>query len=113
METRHVRLEHSEALNAKKQLLSAELNLLHVIKRIRAYKLLRKKEFSLRRKIKSNLTSVKSRINLVISTFPKDAIKSPKKHKSARITVEKLVKEPRSDIQRELEEIKRKLARLE
>ena len=44
METRHIKLDYEEALHAKKQILSTELNLLQTSKKIRNYKVLRKKE---------------------------------------------------------------------
>jgi hypothetical protein len=112
METRHIRLEYGEAVEGKKHLLSAELNLLHVLKQTKNYKLLRKKEFTLRNKIKTLLTSVKTKTNLVRSTFPDEAVAKIKRKRGDKIVVEKLQKEPRSDIQKELETIQKKLREL-
>ena len=55
-ETRHVRLDYGEALNAKKQLLSFEINLIYANKNLSKYRALRKKEFALKNKLKLNIT---------------------------------------------------------
>ena len=64
METRHVRLNYEEALFAKKQFLSSELNILHIIKKIKHYRILRKKEHTLKTKLKTSLKSLNTKINL-------------------------------------------------
>lgn len=120
VETRHLRLEYDEALESKKQLLSAELDLLHVLKRVKNYRTLRKKETAEISKYKGNINTVKSKIKGVLGTFPKEALpkkeKVPKKKKEKEV-VEKVGKKPKRDksksgIQLELEEIQRKLDRL-
>tara|TARA_Y100000310_G_scaffold343363_1_gene450623 strand:- start:1962 stop:2288 length:327 start_codon:yes stop_codon:yes gene_type:complete len=107
METRHVKLNYDEALNAKKQLLSAELNILNIIKRLKNYKLLRKKEFTTKSKLKTATTSLKSKVNLIISTFPNesDEIITPKK-------IQRRIKPETQNLTQELEDIKAKLAKL-
>jgi len=110
METRHVKLEYEEALNAKKQLLSTELSILQTSKRLKNYKLLRKKELTKKSKIKAILTSLKSKLNLLISTFPDEEgnPKSPRKAKRKR----QEGKKERTDLTQELENIEKKLAKL-
>ena len=90
-ETRHVRLDYGEALNAKKQLLSFEINLIYANKNLSKYRALRKKEFALKNKLKTNITSLKSKLNFLLSTFPKDkempeTQKTNQKKKSAKKT---------------------------
>jgi len=72
METRHVKLGYEEALNAKKQILSAELNLLQTAKRVRNYKILRKKELTTKIKLKTGLKALKTKLNALKLTFPKE-----------------------------------------
>ena len=54
-ETRHVKISHEHALLSKKELLTSQLNLIKIIKKIRAYKILRKKQFANRNKLKTEL----------------------------------------------------------
>jgi len=105
METRHIKINYEEALSAKKQLLSSELNLLHLVKKIKAYKILRRKELITKNNLKTSLSSLKSKINLIESTFPQE---------ESKITIHKNKKEEKSssNIQSELEDIKSKLAEL-
>jgi hypothetical protein len=114
METRHVKLNHGEALDAKKQLLSSEMSMLQIIKRMRNYKLLRKKEFTNRNHLKTNISAVRTKINLIFSTFPEEE----KVSKIIRMDSKKISKEEKDgkesrSLQRELEDIQRKLRQLE
>ena len=106
-ETRHIRLDCDEALNAKKQLLSAELNILHIIKRLKNYSSLRKKEFATKNRMKNISTALKSKINLIISTFPKE----PKEAITPK-RIQRKEKQRPQNITQELEDIKEKLAKL-
>jgi hypothetical protein len=107
METRHVKLDYEEALNAKKQLLSAELNILHILKKLKNYKILRKREFITKNKLKNTTTTLKSKINLILSTFPKEPeeIVAPKR-------IKRKERQETQNITKELEDIKEKLAKL-
>ena len=75
METRHVKLDYEEALNAKKQILSAELNLLQTEKRVRNYKILRKKELITKTKLRTALKSLRTKINSIRLTLPEEGEK--------------------------------------
>ena len=108
METRHIKLNFEEALNAKKQLLSIELNLLHTIKKVKAYKILRKKEITSKNNLKTSIKTLDSRINLILSSFPNEEskLKTSKKRKQRKKEKEN------KKIKKELEEIKEKLSKL-
>ena len=106
-ETRHIRLDYEEALNAKKQLLSTELNILHTIKRIKEYKKLRKKELTTKNKLKTTATSLKSKLNLILSTFPDEKGKPRTPQRTRRKK-----REEKEDLTKELEDIEKKLSRL-
>jgi len=108
VETRHVKLDYEEALNAKKQLLSIELNLLQTAKRVRNYKLLRKKELSLKNKLKTALRALRTKINSLQTTLPEE--EEPTKIKTIKKTIEK---RKNQDIKKQLEEIEEKLAGLQ
>ena len=105
METRHIKFDYEQALNAKKELLSSQLNLLQMIKKLKSYKAIRRKEFVARNKLRTQFYIIKTNINLIQSTFPK--------HQSEKIKVKnKIEKEHKQDIQNDLEDIKQKLAQL-
>ena len=104
METRHVRLDYEQALNAKKQLLSSEINLLHMIRALKAYKMLRKKEFIEKNKLKTCLTSIKIKIKLFESKLPKPA-PMPK----VQTKIKGIKKHDKKSLQQELKNIKEKL----
>tara|TARA_Y100000310_G_scaffold329968_1_gene400778 strand:+ start:1421 stop:1750 length:330 start_codon:yes stop_codon:yes gene_type:complete len=108
METRHIKLTHEEALNAKKQLLSSEINLLYMLKKLTKYRLLRKKEFAVKNKLKVETTALKSKLNILLSTLPNNK-------GEPRIIKRKIKKKQESvnpRIAEELEDIQEKLAKL-
>lgn len=110
METKHIRMDQEEVISAKREILHSQINTLHLIKKLRNYKILRKKELNLRTKLKQEMGFLKSKINLIISTMPKEASERPVRElkKSPVKNKEKI----NNDIQNELEEIKKKLERL-
>ena len=107
METRHIKLDYEEALDAKKQILTIELGLLHTIRRLKAYRLVRKKELALKSQLKTEFSSLKSKLDLVQSTFPEKEKKSKFQNPERKIEN----KESRN-LQAELDDIKRKLEKL-
>lgn len=108
MESKHLKLEYEEALSAKKQLLSMELNLLQTEKRVRNYKLLRKKELALKNFLKSSLRELRMKISSEESTLP--AEEEPFK---IRIIKKSIENRKQQDIQHQLEEIQEKLESLQ
>ena len=108
METRHIRLTNEDSLIAKKALLSSEINLIYLIKKLSKYKLLRKKEFILKNKLKTSLTSTKSKLNILLSTFPEEqgGIRKIKRK------IQNKENQENQEIAEELEDIQEKLARL-
>ncbi len=107
-ETRHVKLNYEEALNAKKQLLSTELNILHIVKRVKSYKVLRKRELTNKNKIKTLSKSLNTKLNLLLSTLP-DENGEPRTVKKRR---KKKKQEEKEDLTEELADIEKKLAKL-
>ncbi len=105
METRYVRMNFEEALSAKKELLTAELNSLTIEKKIKKYRVLRKKEFELKRKLRIAFSGIKAKSKLFLESFPEEELKIKRRKK-------KKSKEPEKYLQNELESIKNKLAKL-
>jgi len=110
METRHIKLDYEEALLAKKQLLSAELSILQTARKIKNYKILRKKELSLKNKFKNNLRSLRTQINSLQSALPQEDSEGSSRFKIRR---KKIEKRKMQDIKEQLEEIQEKLAQLQ
>lgn len=110
MEAKHIRIEHPDAVASKKELLITEMNILKVVRRVINFKNLRKKEFTLRAKIKTDINSLRAKIKLFESSLPKEESKEK---------IEKKIAEKRKetrenfDIQMQLEEIQSKLNELE
>ena len=110
METKHIRMNQEEVIFAKKEILHSQINTLHLIKRLRNYKILRRKELNIRTKLKQEMGFLRSKINLMISTMPREASEK----QTRGIQRESPFKEKvNNDLQKELDDIKAKLARLE
>ncbi len=72
METVHIKLEHDEALFAKKELLSSQINTLELLKKFKQYKALRQKELLVQGRFKKVLSDLKKMVTEVEEAFPKD-----------------------------------------
>ncbi len=107
MENKYIKFDYQEALEAKKQLLSSEFNLLQTAKRVRNYKILRKRELITKNKLKTALRNLRAKINALQSTFPQEEMPRPLKK-----TVAKAKKKQEQNIQEQLQDIQEKLARL-
>ncbi|MBT4375910.1 hypothetical protein HOD29_00860 [archaeon] len=111
----HIKLQYEEAVETKKDILSSEINLLNLIKIIRKYKDLRKKELENKIKIQRKVKQLKANINKLQKTLPK--LKIPniiKKEERATKEVTELRKEIQADtIESQLQKIQRKLRLLE
>lgn len=106
METRYIKLNYEEALSAKKELLSSEINVLQITKKLKEYRKLRKRESVLKGNLKTSFNLLKTKVNLILSSFPKDEKNMPK------INRPKKEKSVDKSLQDELEEIQKKLIRL-
>ena len=106
-ETRHVKLNYEEALDAKKQILSAQLNLLQTAKRVRNYKVLRKRELTTKTKLKANLKSLRTKIKALQTSFPheEDSIEKIIIKKRAQKRKDNDIKEQLKDIEKKLDNL--------
>jgi len=110
MENWHVRLDYEKALDSKKQLLSSEINLLHILKHMRNYSTLKKKEIAINAKLKASVSLLMVKLNVLRSTLPKST--APKLESKIKRVEIKIKENQKSDFQKELDDIKEKLARL-
>ena len=111
METRHVKIDYESALSGKKYLLNSEINLLRILEKIRDYKELRKKELTLKSKLKTVFFDINKKIETIYEYIPKETNIGEKILKNVKIK-NNIDKKIDKSIQLELEEIKIKLGRL-
>ena len=110
METKYIKMDHLESLAAKKQLLLAQLNILYLLKRFSNYKAIRKREFILKNKLKSSITAMRSKLNLINSSLPREEISAVKTKTTKKI--QKIKKSSDRKFEDELSSIKEKLEKL-
>jgi len=113
----YVRIENSEALESRKSLLSTEMNLLQVSKRIESYKKLRKHEIIKKSLLKQSLRQKILKLNSLLACLPQGEAEGIKriKHETAKhlvvepVSYEKGSKRSR-DIESQLQEIRERLS---
>jgi hypothetical protein len=113
----HVKVEHNEAIQAKKDLLSLEIELIRVIRTIKKYQQLRTKELRLKKRFKGTTGSTLTRIKIIEKNLPriklreiphedKQTKEEPKKQENKR-------RKNRDHLEKEIEQIQEKLRALE
>ena len=107
METRHVRLDYVNALNAKKDLLGAEINLLQIVRKMKAYRMIRKKEMGVKNKLRIEMGKLIRSMNNIEKHMPTENIKVDKRKNKT-----KNVNDVERNLDSELLNIKKKLASL-
>lgn len=109
----YLKVEYSESVYSKKNILSAEMSLIKIAKVIKKYKLLRQKEFILRMQIYKLIKETNAMIKKTKSTFP--YIKVPERQKIDEMQIKEKRKaiEDNKDLERQLQEIQEKLRELE
>jgi|SRR3989344_697255 len=110
METRHVQFSYADALYSKKELLASQINLLEILRRLKNYRLLRRKEIATKNTLDRELKALRVKFGVLQTTFPeaKSLDKQDKrkdKSKSLDLTLDK-------DLSEELAHIQEKLAKL-
>ena len=106
-ETRHVRLDYVSALAAKKDLLGAEINLLQIVRKMKAYRQVRKKEMTAKNKLRVELGKLRKSMDNVEKSLPSENIKQDKRKNKSKKVIEE-----GKNLDSELMDIKRKLERL-
>jgi hypothetical protein len=111
METRHVKIEYENGLASKKELLSSEINLLNIVRRLRNYRILRRKEMAAKNSLNREMKALRIKFGLLEASFPDQKelkVKDDKRKGKAR-----KLKMNKADVHDELDEIRKKLERLE
>lgn len=114
----HIKYEKPEAIQSKKDLLFAQKELLEILKHIKKYHLLRKKELTLKTKARQKMKDIGKELNNLKKGFPKlkmpEILKEEEEEKKEEKKEEKVPEKiDHSNIDKELDEIQRKLAKLE
>jgi hypothetical protein len=114
----YVKIDYGKAISAKKQVLSSEADVLHIIKHMNEYKKLRNQELILKTRLKNQLKFVKLSLKKAVSEMPQIPnmeIKAISRKSSLPIQKPATVREKRKNdsIEKELAEIHEKLNRLE
>lgn len=111
----NVRLEHGEAIQAKKNLLSIEMELLTILKNIKRYQILRKEELKFKAKLKRKAGGTLTSVKKMQAILPK--VKIPKKIKRHEIEIGGLIEKPKFEhddkLESELRKIQERLMRLQ
>jgi len=109
MESLHIRFETQEAISSKRELLSAEINLLELVRIIQNYSELRKKELTRKAFLRARLRELTTDMKKLRDGLPKTKMPAMEEAETEKVISEELRKDRLED---ELKEIKEKLARL-
>jgi hypothetical protein len=110
----YLKLEYSESVESKKNILSSEVSLINIIKIIKRYKSLREDEFVLRAQMYKLIKEANLAIRKTKNSFP--FINLPEKHKIEEIKIVKAkkIKEEKADtsLEYQLRDIQEKLRQM-
>jgi hypothetical protein len=110
----HLGINFNEAIESKKQILYNKMHLIEILKRLEAYKDLRKKELIQKEKLGNELKKIITKINSILKELPK--IKTDAKLKLKKDSEsQKISKDTKSKrkIETELKDIKKQIQELE
>jgi hypothetical protein len=117
----HIKLEYSEAVQSKKDVLGTQRDLLEVLKTLKRYHLIRMQELKTKELLYKKIKELKTSINKLNTSMPKIKIPEIIKHdsdyeerKELKKTKQTLGKDlKQTDLEKELAEIQKKLQQLE
>ena len=104
----YVKLTASEQAYSKKELLMSQMETLNIMKRYQKYKELRKQELALKSILKRKIGEVREELSVIDRSLPRMKEKTEEDNQVIRIPIKK-----RHDLESEIEEIKRKIERLQ
>jgi len=113
--TIHIKLDYSEAVDARKALLSSELNLIKINKIMKRYQLLRTKELMIKEQTRRRLHEIRKHLTEIIQKLPDPVLPSLLKHGREKPIIESTFEREEYDtkLEKELKEIQRQLAALQ
>lgn len=110
----HIKLEHIEALDKKRDVLTIEESILKILNHMKTYGDLKRREFILKNQIKRNISAIRNALVMLDNHLPKEDLLILGNHKIETLKKETTKKEKykKSNLEEELELIKQKLASL-
>lgn len=111
----YVQIEFNEAREAKKKLLSSQINLLTIIKKIDSFKSKRKQELDKKYLVKQELKSNLAKLNSLLLSLPESSSENIKiKHTTLKSepTIRQGVSRKSQDIEMQLSDIRDQLSKL-
>lgn len=118
----HVKLEYTEAVQSKKDILGTQRDLLEVMKSIKRYHLMRLQEMKMKELLYKKLKEFKLNLNKLNKSFPNIKLPSIIHHDDSQAKTRETVRKIKeiagkdlqsSDLERELADIQKKLKELE
>ncbi|MEX0920468.1 MAG: hypothetical protein WDZ69_02700 [Candidatus Pacearchaeota archaeon] len=111
----HIKLDYSEAFDTKKDLLSLQMKLLKIAKKIREYNFYRNEEAELKSLLYKKAKGVRTDIGNLQKILPKaDLPKILEKDKTKELEISsKSTRSPDKNIEDQLQEIQRRLSELQ
>ena len=112
----HVKLEYPEAVQSKKDILSSERDLINLLRMIKRYHLLRKKELDLKLKTHKKIKELKTNLSKLHQIIPKikipDILKKEEEKPKEKLPVKKIEEYEDKDLESQLQEIQERLRKL-
>lgn len=117
----HVKIDYSEGVEAKKDILNAQMSLIKILQSIKKYHSLRANELKVKTKLKSTFTRTKTNLTKLNATIPKIKIPeilhkedSEKHTQEKKIDIKEVVEKQRQqkvqdELSMELQDIQAKL----
>lgn len=113
----HIKLDYDEAINAKRDLLSFERDLIRVLKRVKNYHNYRSEELKVRLRIYRRIKELKTSLNKLGNSLPKVKIPEILSKGREEFKIDKKIKtnsrDLNLDLDSQLEEIQNKLKKLQ
>jgi hypothetical protein len=115
----HIKIDYDQAITMKKDILVTEKELLETAKHMKAYDSLRKKEFLIKNRLKKDIEILYKLINSVEGDLPKEELSQTANRAIKTVLKEKIeipkkvtIEAKRNNIEKQIDEIREKLARL-
>ncbi|MEX0920763.1 MAG: hypothetical protein WDZ62_00670 [Candidatus Pacearchaeota archaeon] len=110
----HIRLDYSESIDAKKDILSSQMGLLKIAGNMKDYYFYRSEEIEFKQLLYKKIKEFKSSLGLLEKTLPKAKIPQILKEENYKKDEKtKNRRKPSGDIEEQLEEIQRRLRELQ
>ena len=116
----HIKVEYPEAVENKKNMLHLEKSMLEIVRHMRAYNNLRKKEFSIKSDIKNKFANILTLVSTIETYIPQEDMKFTnegykkeiKNNEIRKKLHKKITEQKKSEIEDKIDDIRSRLAQL-